>query len=512
VKEERDFLPAAPGRKSPGKTQAVRSKGGVQVNIEDLMRDLASAGMGLMGDDQRAAADFAEACQRADEDPREQQRVRDINDLVDAEDAIYAQAVAAIGRGDLEAAVPLLRATAEAGIGDSAWMLAGVLEKLGRHQEALLWYRRAAIDGDPRADDKVAMLRHARQEQQPRVGSPDGDAPGGTDTAATAPRDVIAVVECKTHTPAGESIAAHRFTEQRLADAYLRLLREPWTPGAGFSSFSGRDVSKLLALPPSVFWSGEPCEVIEILDCCFASPDASVVSRWTPQVVEILDCSDDFRVPAAGSFRRETPTRVMRHLFAQSLHAVGTVDPACGSGAFLTQAFQVMATARPYAGPGTFRVRRRAAAREAAAADIMLPMSSAPMVTPEATLDEALEMVLEHGGTALPVADGADVVGVITLTDLAQAMHQARGLPSIQRVETLMRPAVTVPAGTPTTDVMTAAAGSPAGLLLVTGPDGTPSGYLTRESLLAQPPSNRERSAHSTSGLLLPSPLETVAK
>jgi tetratricopeptide (TPR) repeat protein len=140
----------------------VSEQGGYHVTVDDIqqaIKILAEAPTPA-SDARKAALDFAEACRRADDDPREGQRIRDIADLIDAEDAIYAQALAAVGRDDLDAAEPLLRMSAEAGIGDAAWLLAGVLEKRGRIEEALVWYRHASVEGDSRADDKIAKLEH----------------------------------------------------------------------------------------------------------------------------------------------------------------------------------------------------------------------------------------------------------------------------------------------------------------------------------------------------------------
>jgi hypothetical protein len=95
--------------------------------------------------------DFTAAMARFDASPREQHRIRDATDLIAAEDFIHGQALAALERGDREAAVPLLRWCAEAEIGESAWILAEALEAAGEHAEADTWYARAAAAGDERA-------------------------------------------------------------------------------------------------------------------------------------------------------------------------------------------------------------------------------------------------------------------------------------------------------------------------------------------------------------------------
>lgn len=136
----------------------------------------------------------------------------------------------------------------------------------------------------------------------------------------------------------------------------------------------------------------------------------------------------------------------------------------------------------------------------------MLPVESVSAITPQTTVHDALEHIVRSGVKALPVCDRSDVAGVIALSDIAEHMHRARGLPSIQRVETLMHPPVTVAADTPLPDVMTVAASDPAGLLVVTGEDGTPTGYLTHEALLARAPLTKQdgnRQPATRSGLML---------
>jgi len=135
------------------------------VNFEELLVDAFSkAFMKFRWEAIAAAAErreqildeYAAACRRVDECARERQRIHDIVDLIEAEDALYDQAIAALDRGDHDQALPLLRRTAQAGIGEAAWLLAGLLEERGDRAEAITWYQQAADDGDPRADDKLA--------------------------------------------------------------------------------------------------------------------------------------------------------------------------------------------------------------------------------------------------------------------------------------------------------------------------------------------------------------------
>jgi hypothetical protein len=71
------------------------------------------------------------------------------HDLLDVEESLYDQALAAIDCGDRDTAVRLLRRCAETGTGESAWLLAQLLEDAGDIQEDMTWYRRARAEGDP---------------------------------------------------------------------------------------------------------------------------------------------------------------------------------------------------------------------------------------------------------------------------------------------------------------------------------------------------------------------------
>src|SRR5260370_11498536 len=115
---------------------------------------------------------FTKAGRRADNDPRERQRIDDIADLLEAEETLYAQARAAADRGDTNTAVPLLRQCAEAGTGEAAWLLAQLLEDTGDIPEAMIWYQRARDDGDPRAAEKLAALRVRPYPLADLAGSP----------------------------------------------------------------------------------------------------------------------------------------------------------------------------------------------------------------------------------------------------------------------------------------------------------------------------------------------------
>jgi RNA polymerase sigma factor (sigma-70 family) len=129
------------------------------VSIDKLLHSLTKSLKEEMPATGEAARSFAEALRRAYDDPREQQRISDIADLLEAEEVLYADALSALGRGDLRTALPLLQQCAQAGTGEADWLLAQLLEDLGRPGEAIIWYQRAADDGDGRATDKLTELR-----------------------------------------------------------------------------------------------------------------------------------------------------------------------------------------------------------------------------------------------------------------------------------------------------------------------------------------------------------------
>jgi len=148
------------------------------VNCGDLFQELVEHCDVTAASRDQASEEFAAACRRVDKDPRERQRIADIANLIDTEDAIYTQALSALGRGEQDTALPLLQQAAEAGIGEAAWLLAGWLEEQGRTQESLTWYRRAAADGDPRAARRVAhpLARRAHIDSWQPASIVPGDA------------------------------------------------------------------------------------------------------------------------------------------------------------------------------------------------------------------------------------------------------------------------------------------------------------------------------------------------
>ncbi len=131
----------------------------------------------------------------------------------------------------------------------------------------------------------------------------------------------------------------------------------------------------------------------------------------------------------------------------------------------------------------------RRPSRERTAREVMVPVGSVTALTPDTTVHEALEQILLSGIQALPVHDGAEVARVVTLADLARRIYGSRGVPSIERIETLIRPAAAVAMDASGPAVRNAMAHGGTGMVIVTGPDGETAGYITAESLLAGEPS-----------------------
>jgi CBS domain-containing protein len=429
--------------------------------------------------DEQAIRRFREACKRVDTDPHDRQRIRDIADLADADDLIYGQANAAIDRGDHNAAIPLLRRCAAAGIGESAWLLATVLEELGR-PEAILWYARAASEGDQRAESKLAEWRTRPVPASTTTGSnPRLRLLDWTEDLKEPELSVIKV----TDTP---NTAVPLALWDPLCDQVL--LPSPLLAGlfaARLSQVNQYDFRSIADRCLAHFVTAGRTSYH--LDACLAASLAG------SNALAIFEARSDLRPRPAfrdafmhGPVKRlhsahhgETTTWVTGALYWEAPH----------------HGLSTRSTASLLAAE---RVRRLLATREVTAADIMISAESISTITPDTTVHDALEHIVRSGAKALPVHDRSYVAGIIALSDIAEHIYRARGLPSIQRIETLMRPPVTVAADTPLSEVMTVAASDPAGLLVVTSEDGTPAGYLTHEALLAHAPGTKRDSNRQT--------------
>jgi ferritin-like metal-binding protein YciE len=99
------------------------------MNVEDLL-GRGGAGLDVAGPDEKPSMDaFTAACRRVDSDSKERQRIRDLADSIEAEDATYQQAMTALEEGDIATADPLLRRAASLGIGEADDLLADLLKQ-----------------------------------------------------------------------------------------------------------------------------------------------------------------------------------------------------------------------------------------------------------------------------------------------------------------------------------------------------------------------------------------------
>ncbi len=270
------------------------------MSIDDLFRDLART-LARVPDKtaeelRELHEDFIRACRRVDENPAEQQQIDDIADLLDAEETLYAQALAANECGDTGTAVPLLRQCAEADIGEAAWLLARLLEDTGNTPEAMTWYQCARDEGDPRADEKLAALRTRVARQLLRAVSESGGSTEPMDEwmldwlACTADQLVCQAPQVAAElldravasSPAGS--AQHALLASRLADALYRVgdrAAAEQVANRALEQAVGSDllVDLLWTLTQCRMLEGKSVESLAALDRALASPGLSARNR-----------------------------------------------------------------------------------------------------------------------------------------------------------------------------------------------------------------------------------------
>jgi CBS domain-containing protein len=442
--------------------------------FDDLLRDLASTlsrePAGTAGELRGA---YARACRQIDDNPAEQQRIGDIAALLDAEDILYAQAHAAAGRGDTGTAIALLRTCAEAGAGEAAWLLAQLLEETGDPAEATTWYQRARDDGDDRAEEKLAALR---ARPCPHA-TPGGQDPPGIFTSHSA----------------------------ELPAWHARVLRPA-------------DAAGLAGQAAGIWGSGQVLTGWCLLDAADPGPGRGLPADIAPVMI-ISSPGSDHRSSLTGIWRELAETRNheahgttrfsyrVRINWPESARAWDTslagweltlmwFYPEAGNSRAAAWALPwrlddgygrpCPANLDRYAGAaGAWHPRWHA--REPVVADVMLPPSEVPACTPGTTVAQALELLVQSGTQALPVCEMTRVTGIVTLADLARHISAHQGVPPVTgTIRALMRPAATVPPGTPLPAIARAIADD--GIIIVSASGDQPDGYLTAESLLTQAP------------------------
>ncbi len=463
------------------------------MSIDDLLRDLAKTLTDVPeGTDEELREEFIRefirACRRVDEDPREQQRIDDIAGLLDAEETLYAQAVAAAGRGDTDTAVPLLRRCAEAGTGEAAWLLAQLLEDAGNIFEAMIWYQRARDDGDTRADEKLAALTARPCPCATLAGSLREDHAAATWDAPAIfvshssglrarPYRALVPAAASPADPAADDSGFHR----RLLDwLLLRVPDSGNVPGDGLLTvFSDPGSDHLASLAEMWRAIGETrnhlahdtswvrARLVVKLTKMLRAREPALVTEYTLPRLLVYYRAAESQPAAAGALRCRLHWEDYRRPCPVNLARLYTAD---GWDA-------------------------RWPASEPTVADVMLPPSEVPECKPDTTVIQALERLVQSGTQALPVCQMTRVVGIVTLADLARYISDRQGAaPVTETVRALMRPAAIVPPGTPLPAIAQAIAED--GIIVVSGSGDQPDGYLTAESVLTQvPPGTSARPA-----------------
>ena len=461
------------------------------MSFDDLLRDLARTLTGVPeGTAGELREGFIRACRRVDEDQAEQQRIDDIADLLDAEETLYAQARAAAERGDTGTAVPLLRQCAEAGTGEAAWLLAQLLEDTSDIPEATAWYQRARDDGDPRADEKLAALRLRPCPLADPVGSPQEHHIAATDQIAPV-LFVSHTSELRTWTDrALLSAAGHTDQTADVSGSYRGLL--DWL---------------VLKAPHHGGAPGERLLNPSVLPVVFSCPDsdhlASIADVYRA-VSEARNClvHDTSWAKVRLVMKLTKMLRAREPALAAEWTSPGLMllwDDPGGPGksrAAAEWALRWRLDYEDYSRPCPANLARlyaagqpeaRWPAREPVVADMMLPPSEVPECSPDTTVIQALERLVQSGTQALPVCETTRVTGIVTLADLARHISDRQGMPpGTGTVKALMRPATIVPPGTPLPAIGKAIADD--GIIVVSGSGDQPDGYLTAESLLTQAP------------------------
>jgi CBS domain-containing protein len=445
------------------------------MSIEDLLRDLARTLADVPeGTGEELREEFIRACRRVDDDPREQQRIDDIADLLEAEETLYAQARAAADRSDADTAVPLLRQCAEAGTGEAAWLLAQLLEKTGDISEATIWYQRARDDGDARADEKLAALRTWPCPFASIAGNPQEDH------AATAARNAPVIFVSHEQNSPLISVADLAGPAPGLRTSLLRLLMTVLMPQVP-------DPGNATSVWPFIFSDPGSDHLASVADMWYAVETRNWFVRDTSWAETRL-VKKLAKIEARESARARERTLRSWLMLCSDCRAAETQAAAA-------QALRSRWIWEDYDRPCpanlgrylAFRRDTRPPAGEPIVANMMLPPSEVPECRPDTTLIEALERLVQSGAQALPVCERSRVAGIVTLADLARHINDHLGVPSAtETVKVLMRPATSVPAETPLSAIAQAIADD--GIIVVSGPGDRPVGYLTAESVLTQAP------------------------
>jgi CBS domain containing-hemolysin-like protein len=122
------------------------------------------------------------------------------------------------------------------------------------------------------------------------------------------------------------------------------------------------------------------------------------------------------------------------------------------------------------------------------AREVMVPRTDMVFIEKNKTLRQAMSLALRSGFSRIPVVgeDEDDVVGMIYLRDLAKRTYEYRDGESVERVESLMRPATFVPDSKPVDELLREMQAKRVHAAVVVDEYGGTAGLITIEDILEE--------------------------
>ncbi|MEV5409856.1 CBS domain-containing protein [Thermopolyspora sp. NPDC052614] len=395
------------------------------MNIEELFRLAAKP---TPADIDAADHDLGRAMTSWNADPRERHRISDLADLLDAEDVLYEQAVAAMERGDLATAETLLRQCVRLGIPAAE----DLLEDVGQQRES---------EVHNEADQPAAASVHAAHlgVDEPHQVT-DGEL--HQDSLLVS----VDLTKIDIRVPSVDRVAA----TQHLLVAHGPSSSEGWLR----SMYPRRSGTSLFAL-----LQRRRCADLVM------ETDAGIVFADCKRYGDIHDNPYQifFAVPMMCQGKTEAALRVARY-FSCTSRMVGPLE--------WNLLRDVVTHTRHFASA------QRSAAPARVAGDVLLPYDI-PALAPADRVGDAIEQMAAAHEQALPVYDDGVVVGILTLIDgLDEALHD-RAL-----VSDIMHRPVYVSIDDPIDLVRDRLIASSTGLLVALK-EGVVAGYITPITALA---------------------------
>lgn len=417
------------------------------MNIHDLLRAAADHQAQSHGIDDS----LTEALTRWESDPRERRRINDLADLLDAQDALFDEALAALERDDLDAAEALVQQCLELDI-EGADELQRMLSVCRARSQVVLPDPLSTTPSWKPLDDW-----DDRRQAQPTL------HPGPEIAAAGA---------CTSGTwrawRTWRNLVVHTYFANREPPKLAPLLRavSPDFVSQGVSP----DITPWLFCRVGTIGEGQT-RLTRLLLLALEADTDSVRDRlcepWGQHV---------------WLFSRESS---LRNRTLNLPFSAAMVRVAAGWRSRL-------AGAEVGTYMGAEPERRRAA-------DVLAPYPFT-YLRPDTPLREALDQLLAGGESALPVREAGMVVGTVAIVDLVGATRDGA---SDQPVSAVMRKPVFAKAATPIDEVRDLLIQDSAGLVTVVDDDGTVAGHITPVTALAghtsTPPPTSPR---SSSGLI----------